>query len=79
MTSVTYFLASGLPCDTASGVSGVTLTEALNAFAAYRDDCERFGNHWRDASLEVVFDIPSSEASRLYAFGPRGGIVRVEE
>ena len=80
MAIVTYFISSGLPCSLpGGGIGGVTLREALADFKVYRDECERLGNVWRDAYMDVVFDIPSCEPSRTYEFGPRGGIRLVEE
>ena len=79
MATVTYWIMSGTPCEPMGmGISGATIADAIADFKAYQRDCERFGNTWQNAYMEVSFDIPSCEPTRLYEFGPRGGVKRVE-
>lgn len=70
---VTYFITTGTPCEIPSGVSGVTLKEALADFQNYIDDCKRIGNEYNNASMSVSCD---KWSERLYEIGPKGGITR---
>jgi hypothetical protein len=74
--NVTYYINTGASCNVAHGISGATLKEAIADFKAYITDCQRFGNDYSDAHMEVICDRLSS---RMYEVGKLGGIVRNKE
>lgn len=76
---VSYAIHTGTPGEigVAPHIEGASVDAAIEAFRDFRDEAERFGNAWQDAQLAV--DIAARlEPTRLYTFGPRGGVIRAE-
>ena len=70
---VTYYISTGTPCEIPSGISGVSIKEALVDFKAYIEECDRFGNPWNDAHLTITGDLIEE---RLYVVTKRKTIKR---
>lgn len=69
---VCYWIHTGTPGTHAPmGYEVATLGEALADFRSYVDDCDRFGNEWSEAFMEVSCD---AWDERTYVVGPRKGI-----
>lgn len=73
---VTYWINSGIPCDLpTTGYRVNSLKEAIQDFKNYIEECDRFGNTWENAYLEVTSD--HWPESRLFEVGKRKGIKEI--
>lgn len=77
--NVTYYINTGTPGSISghNGISGATIQDAIADFKAYIADCDRFGNYYQNASLDITCD--SWPSYRTYTLGPRGGLVKNQE
>ena len=72
---VEFAINAGLPCYIPTRGQAKSKKDAIQSFKDYIADCDRWGNPYKDAFLEIESDKNGLE---LFEVGPRGGIVKVE-
>lgn len=74
---VVYWIYSGTPCEPQpTGIAVNSLAEAKADFKDYIEECDRFGNTWENAYMDVNSDYFSE---RLFEVGKRKGIKELKQ